>query len=46
MDQNKLQFDTHHLGGPSGVAKKIYMPVVHSAETVHVSCVEFNTISI
>jgi hypothetical protein len=35
MDQNELQLDPRHLGGPSGVAIKISMLVVHSAQTVH-----------
>jgi hypothetical protein len=30
---------------PSGVSKMIFMPEVHSAQTMHLSCVETNTIS-
>jgi hypothetical protein len=45
MDQNELPFDPHHLGGPSGVAKKIFMPMVHLVQTEHLSCAEINTIS-
>jgi hypothetical protein len=45
MDQNELSFNPRHQGGPSGAAKKIPMPVVHSAQTVHLSCIEINSIS-
>jgi hypothetical protein len=39
MVQNELPLDTCHLGVPSGVPKMISMPVVHSAQIVHQSCV-------
>jgi hypothetical protein len=45
MDRNDLQFDPCHLGGPSGVAKKISMPMVHLAQTVHLSFAMINTVS-
>jgi hypothetical protein len=45
MDQNELPVDQCDLEVPSGVPKKIYMPIVHSAQTMHLSCVEINTIS-
>jgi hypothetical protein len=45
MDQNELQFDPRHLGGPLGAAKKIPMDVVHLAQTVHQSGVEINSVS-
>jgi hypothetical protein len=45
MDQNELPFDPCHLGGPSGAAKKISMPVVHSAQTVHLFGAKINTFS-
>jgi hypothetical protein len=45
MDQNELPFDPHHLGGPPGAAKKISMPVVHSAQTVHLFGTEIYTFS-
>jgi hypothetical protein len=45
MDQNKISFDPHHLGGPSSAAKKIYMPVVYSAQTMHLTNVKTNTVS-
>jgi hypothetical protein len=32
MDQNEIPFDPHHLGGPSGVAKNISLPMVHSTQ--------------
>jgi hypothetical protein len=45
MDQNELPFDPRHLGGPPGVSKKISMPVVHSAQTVHLFDAEIYTFS-
>jgi hypothetical protein len=45
MDRNELPLDPRHLGVPSGVPKMISMPVVHSAQTLHLSCTEINTIS-
>jgi hypothetical protein len=45
MDQNELPFYPCHLGGPSGVALKISLPVVHSAEAVHLFGAEINTFS-
>jgi hypothetical protein len=43
--KNELPFDPHHLGGPSGAAKKIFMPMVHSTQTMHLSCTEINSVS-
>jgi hypothetical protein len=34
-----------HLGVPSAVSKMIYEPVVHSTQTMHLSCVMISTIS-
>jgi hypothetical protein len=45
MDQNELPIDQRHLEVPSEVPKKISMPVVHSAQTVNLSCAYINTIS-
>jgi hypothetical protein len=45
MDQNELPLDQRHIEVPSGVPKKITMPVVHLVQTVHLSCTEANTIS-
>jgi hypothetical protein len=45
MDQNELSLDARHLGVPSGVSKMISKPVVHSAQTVHLSCAEIEAIS-
>jgi hypothetical protein len=41
-DYHYLQTDPHH---PSGAPKKISLHVVHSAQTVHLSFVEINTLS-
>jgi hypothetical protein len=43
MDRNKLPFHPRDLGVLSGVPKMISMPMVHSVQTVHLSCVEINT---
>jgi hypothetical protein len=45
MDQNVLPFDPHHLGGPSSAAKKISVPTVYLAQSVHLSDAEINTFS-
>jgi hypothetical protein len=45
MDQNELPFDPHHLGGPTSVAKKIFVPMVYLAQTVHLSDAEINIVS-
>jgi hypothetical protein len=45
MDQSELSLDPCHLGVPSCVPKTISKPIGHSAQTMHLSCVEINTIS-
>jgi hypothetical protein len=45
MDQNEILHDPCHLGVPSGASKMIYKPLVHSAQTTHLSCVTLSTIS-
>jgi hypothetical protein len=45
MDQNEIPFDPRYLGGPLGVAKKIPMHVVHSAQTMRQSGAEINSVS-
>jgi hypothetical protein len=45
MDRNEFSHDARHLGVPSGVPKMISMHVVHSVQTVHLSCAELKTIS-
>jgi len=44
MDQNELPLDPRHVGVPSGVPKMIYEPMVRSMQTMHLSCVEINTV--
>jgi hypothetical protein len=44
IDQNEIPHDPRHLGGPLGVSKTISEAVVHSAKTVHLSCVKISTI--
>jgi hypothetical protein len=45
MDRNEFPLDPLHLGAPSGVPKMIYMPVVHSVQTMHLSYTEINTLT-
>jgi hypothetical protein len=44
-DRNELLLDPCHLGVPLGVSKMIFKPMVRLAQTMHLSCVEINTIS-
>jgi hypothetical protein len=44
MAQNEFPHDPHHVGVPFGVPKMISVPVVHSAQTVHLSSAEINTL--
>jgi hypothetical protein len=45
MDRNELPLDKCHPGVPSGVPKMISEPIARSAQTLHLSCMEINTIS-
>jgi hypothetical protein len=45
MDQNELPFHPHDLRVPLDAPKMISMPMVHSAQIMHLSCVKINTIS-
>jgi hypothetical protein len=45
MDRNKLPLDPRYLGVPLGAPKIISTPVVHAAQTWHLSCAKINTIS-
>jgi hypothetical protein len=44
-DQNEIAYDPRHVAVPSGVSKMIFEPVVHSVQTVHLSCTDTNTVS-
>jgi hypothetical protein len=44
MDQNKLLVEPCHQGVPWGLYKTISEPVVRLAQTVHLSCIDKNTI--
>ena len=44
MEQNELPLDLRHLGGPSSAPKMTSEPIARSVQTVHLSCVETNTI--
>ena len=43
MDRNEIPHDPRQLGVPSGASKTISEPMVHSAQTVHLSCVKIST---
>jgi hypothetical protein len=44
-DLNKIPHDPSHLGDPTGASKMISEPMVHSEQSVHLSCVKISTIS-
>ena len=44
-DRNEVPHDPRHLGVPSGASKTIYEPMLCSAQTMHLSCVNVSTIS-
>jgi hypothetical protein len=44
IDQNELPLDPCHLGVQSGTSKMIYEPMLRLAQTIHLPCVEINTI--
>jgi hypothetical protein len=46
MDRNELQRDPRHAGVSSGASKMISEPMVHSVQTMHLSCADINTIPI
>jgi hypothetical protein len=45
MDQNEVQFDPRLLVVPPGASKIISEPMLHSGQTVQLSCAQINTIS-
>ena len=42
---NEIPLDPHHLGVPFSASKTISEPMLHSAKTMHRSCVKICTIS-
>jgi hypothetical protein len=40
IDQSEHPLEPHHIGGPSGASKRISEPIVHLAQTVHLSCTD------
>jgi hypothetical protein len=40
MDQNRLSLGPHHLGVQSGASKMNFGPMVHLAQTMHISCTD------
>jgi hypothetical protein len=45
MDQNEFPLDPRHVGVQSIAPKMIFEPMVCLAQTMHLSCVEINTVS-
>jgi len=45
MYRNELSLVPHHLGVPLGVSITISEPIVRLAQTMHLSCIDTNTIS-
>jgi hypothetical protein len=45
MDFNEIQHNPRHQGIPSGASKTIWVPMVRSVETMHLSCIKISTIS-
>jgi hypothetical protein len=44
-DRNELPLEPCHQGVPSGASKMISEPMVHLAQTMHLSCTDTNTVS-
>jgi hypothetical protein len=45
MDQTDLPVEPHHVVEPSGASKIIFEPMVCLAQTAHLTCHKFSTIS-
>ena len=45
MEGSEIPHDPRDLGVPSGESKTMSEPIVHSTQTVHLSCIKINTIS-
>jgi hypothetical protein len=43
MDSNKVPLDSHDLGVLSGASKTNFVPMVRSAQTLHLYCIDSNT---
>jgi hypothetical protein len=41
----KILLEPHHFGEPSGASKTIYDPMIHLAQTVHLSCTDTYSVS-
>jgi hypothetical protein len=44
-DGNELPLEPHHLMVPSSASKTISEPMVHLAQTMHLSCTDTNIVS-
>jgi hypothetical protein len=42
---NELSLDQRHVGVPSAPSKMTFEPITRSVQTVHLSCIDINTIS-
>jgi hypothetical protein len=45
MERSGIPHDPCQLGVPSGASKMISEPMVHSTQTVHLSCIKISTVS-
>jgi hypothetical protein len=45
MERNELPLDPRHVGVSSGASKKIFQPMLYSAQTMHLSYAKINTVS-
>ena len=45
MDRNELSLEHHQPGVPTGASKMISEPMVRLAQTMHLSCIDTNTVS-
>ena len=45
MERSQIPHDPRHLGVPLCASKTMSEPIVHSTQTVHLSCIKINTIS-
>ena len=45
MERSEIPHDPHHLGVTLGVSKMMSEPIIHSTQTMDLSCVKISTIS-
>ena len=45
MERREIPHDPRHLGVPLGESKTMSEPIIHSTQTMHLSCIKINTIT-